>query len=82
MLPQIKLIQAVDRLFPKQSGQQKYGSSKKKKKKERARRGPLSGSEAFKLEGHDPGTVRVCMGFSPFQAREAPLFRHQDPWMI
>lgn len=33
MLPQIKLIQAVDRLFPKQSGQQKYGSSKKKKKK-------------------------------------------------
>lgn len=32
MLPQIKLIQAVDRLFPKQSGQQKYGSSKKKRK--------------------------------------------------
>lgn len=45
MLPQIKLIQAVDRLFPKQSGQQKYGSSKKKKKKERSRGGPLSGSE-------------------------------------
>ena len=63
MLPQIKLIQAVDRVFPELSGQQKYGSSKKKKKKKKEERKgseKSSGPEALALEGGDPGSVRVC----------------------
>lgn len=69
MLPWIKLIQQVDRLFPAQSGQQKEGSSQSWKGKERS-----PGPGASKLEGADLARVHVCMDFPPFYARDAPIF--------
>lgn len=75
MLPQIKLMQAVGRVFPGQSGQHKHGSSKKKekkKKKERARSN-LVAQELWSW------ATSVCVhGFPAFQARGPPLFAALD----
>lgn len=80
MLPQIKLMQAVGRVFPGQSGQYKHGSSTKKKEKGGGGGSEQSsGPEALELEGAEPGSVCVRTAFPPFQARGAPLFAALDP---
>ena len=83
MLPQIKLIQAVDRVFPELSGQQKYGSSKKKKKrkKERVQRNLLAQKRLHWKEGTQEACVYAGLPTSPRQ-RSSILgcFRHQAPW--
>lgn len=58
MLPQIRLIQAVDRPFPASSGPQKQGLSRKGKGLEGS-----SGPVAFQLGGNSRGRC-VCTWFS------------------
>lgn len=54
MLPQIKLIQALDRVFPEHCGQHKYSSSKKKKEAQ-------SNLLAQKLSGWKEMTQEACV---------------------
>lgn len=78
MLPQIKLMQAVGRVFPGQSGQHKHGSSKKKKRKKKKRaRSNLVAQELWSWK--ELSHKCVCVhGFPAFQARGPPLFAALD----
>ena len=77
MLPQIKLIQAVDRVFPELSGQQKYGSSKKKKGRKKGFREIFWPRSA--CTGRRGPRKRACVqGSPPLHAREAPFLAASD----
>lgn len=82
MLPQIKLMQAVGRVFPGHSGQHKHGSSTHKKG------GGVAWSNllAQKLSSWKELSQKVCVcvhGFPAFPSQRSSAlrcFRHQPPW--
>lgn len=80
MLPQIKLIQALDRVFPEHCGQHKYSSSKKKKKKRlRAIFWPRSSPAGRRW----PRKRACAYRFPTFPSQRSSALsgsRHQAPW--